>query len=242
MDSLFISDLHLDEAHPQTTQGFLHFLTGIPVAGDELYILGDLFNAWLGDDDDSPFACSIIDALAACVRSGVRVFVMPGNRDLLLGERFARRSGTTLLPDPGCRVIGGQRVLLAHGDAFCTADRGYQRYRRLIRSPLTRMLLLALPLALRRRIAAALRRSSSMRTAAKPAPLLDVVPATIEDTLAYHDVRLLIHGHTHRPARHEHVNGTRLVLGDWDSGHVRYVRWPSGGMPELQDYVFTTLP
>ncbi len=236
MDSLFISDLHLGKERPASTRAFTRFLATNTHAGDELYILGDLFDAWLGDDDESGFVESVVAALVARARAGVRIFLMPGNRDLLLGARFAGRVGATLLPDPCCRSIEGQRVLLAHGDALCSADRGYQCYRRFIRSPLTRRLLMALPLSVRRRIAARLRRSSRAHTAAKPTPLLDVVPATVEEALLAHHSRLLIHGHTHRPARHVHTHGTRLALGDWDGSIARYVHWPAGGEAQLLDF------
>jgi UDP-2,3-diacylglucosamine hydrolase len=236
MNRLFISDLHLGTERPASRQAFMRFLATHTHPGDELYILGDLFDAWLGDDDESSFAQSVVDALAARTRAGVRICLMPGNRDLLLGARFAERVGATLLPDPCCRSIEGQRVLLAHGDALCSADHGYQRYRRFIRSPLTRRLLMTLPVAVRRRIAARLRRSSRTHTAAKPTPLLDVVPATVDDALLAHHARLLIHGHTHRPARHVHTHGTRLVLGDWDGSIARYVHWPAGGEAQLLDF------
>ncbi len=236
MDRLFISDLHLDEAHPATTRALLRFLETHCHTGDELYILGDLFEAWLGDDDDSAFAQRVADALAASSRAGVHIHLMQGNRDLLLGRRFAQRAGATLLPDPCPCLFDGHRVLLAHGDALCSADRGYQRYRRFMRSPATRAVLLALPLSLRRRIASKLRSSSRTHTAAKAAPLLDVVTATVEAELARHGTELLIHGHTHRPARHAHANGTRFVLGDWDGDSARYLRWPSGGEPQLLEF------
>lgn len=236
MDSLFISDLHLCEQRPATTRALLRFLATRTHGGDTLYILGDLFDAWLGDDDESPLACSVLDALGARSRAGVQVFLMPGNRDLLLGERFARRAGASLLADPCCRECNGRRVLLAHGDALCSADLGYQRYRRWIRRPATRRLLLALPLALRRRIAAALRRHSREHTPMKPAPLLDVVPATVEEALIEYGVDLLIHGHTHRPAQHAHRNGSRLVLGDWDGAEARYVCWSAGSEPLLHAF------
>lgn len=236
MDSLFISDLHLCEQRPATTRALLRFLATRTRGGDALYILGDLFDAWLGDEDDSPLARTVLDALGERSRAGVQVFLMPGNRDVLLGERFARRAGASLLPDPCCRQVGDRRVLLAHGDALCSADLGYQRYRRWIRRPVTHRLLLALPLALRRRIAAALRRHSREHTPMKPAPLLDVVPATVEEALIEYGVDLLIHGHTHRPAQHAHRNGSRLVLGDWDGAEARYVCWSAGSEPLLHAF------
>lgn len=236
MDRLFISDLHLNEERPATSRALLRFLITHCHTGDELYILGDLFDAWLGDDDESAFVQPIVAALLASSRNGVSIHLMPGNRDLLLGERFAERIAATLLPDPCCLAFDGRRVLLAHGDALCSADLGYQRYRRFIRAPLTRHLLMALPLPARRRIAATLRQRSRTHTAAKPAPLLDVAPATVEATLLAHQARLLVHGHTHRPARHVHANGVRFVLGDWDGNSARYLSWPAGGEPELREF------
>jgi UDP-2,3-diacylglucosamine hydrolase len=235
MGCLFVSDLHLCEARPAACRAFLDFLGTRARGASELYVLGDLFDTWLGDDDETALADAAAGSLAVLARQGTRVFLMPGNRDLLLGERFAARAGAVLLTDPCCRTIHGARTLLMHGDTLCSADRAYQRFRRVIRHPLTRALLLALPLAARRRVGQELRRRSRAATAAKPDAVVDAVPAAADAALRHAGATVLIHGHTHRPRRHAHAAGTRYVLGEWDT-HGWYLQWQAGDEPRLLSF------
>lgn len=215
----FISDLHLDPERPAITELFLDFLAGPVRSGDALYILGDLFEAWVGDDDDAPALQPVLEGLAACTNAGLPVFVMTGNRDFLLGEGFAARTGCRLLPDPSVVDLYGEPTLLMHGDALCTDDLEYQQFRHLVRDAGWQRQFLAKPLVERRRMAAGLRETSRQRTARKALEIMDVNQDAVLSALHEHRVRRLIHGHTHRPATHElTVDGTaatRIVLGDW---------------------------
>ncbi|MBE9610306.1 UDP-2,3-diacylglucosamine diphosphatase [Chitinilyticum piscinae] len=227
--ALFIADLHLSPADPATAQAFLRFLEG-PVQGtDALYILGDLFDYWLGDDQlDDPFYAAQAAALRALATRGVRIHFMPGNRDFLCSRRFATSAGLTILSDPCVIELDGLRLLLAHGDAYCTDDVAYQRFRRLIRSRLSRALLLAMPRTWRQRKAAQLRKRSRNSNRNKDYRIMDVNARSIEQAFLNSGCSLLIHGHTHRPATHQHTNGIRHVLSDWHAGHGAYLAWESG--------------
>ncbi|MBX7272632.1 MULTISPECIES: UDP-2,3-diacylglucosamine diphosphatase [Stutzerimonas stutzeri subgroup] len=217
---LLISDLHLEEERPDITRAFLHFLTTRACQAEALYILGDFFEVWIGDDAITPFQQSIADALRALSERGTRIYLMHGNRDFMLGKGFCRAAGCTLLGDPSVVELGGQRVLLMHGDSLCTRDEGYMRLRRLLRNPLSLFILRHLPLSTRRKLARKLRNESRAQTRIKASDIIDVTPELIPRVLAEHGVRTLIHGHTHRPATHElEVDGRparRIVLGDWD--------------------------
>ena len=182
---------------------------------DAIYILGDLAEVWVGDDDDSASANALREALGAAAARRP-VFVMRGNRDFLLGDRFAADTGVALIPDPSVINVDGQRVLVAHGDAYCTRDVAYQRARAQLRSPQWRARVLAKPLAERRALAARLRAESAAAGANKAAHIMDVTPAAAAAALAAADAPLLVHGHTHRPAIHDLDGGRRrIVLGDW---------------------------
>ena len=182
---------------------------------DAIYILGDLFEVWVGDDDDSPLSCTVRAALAAAARR-CPVFVMRGNRDFLFGERFAADTSATLVPDPTVAEVDGERVLLAHGDAYCTADAEYQRARARLRSAAWQQEVLAQSLTERRRLAATLRAESRAANANKPDNIMDVTPQAVANALADADAATLVHGHTHRPAIHDVGDGRRrIVLGDW---------------------------
>ncbi|MFI8691646.1 UDP-2,3-diacylglucosamine diphosphatase [Stutzerimonas kunmingensis] len=217
---LLISDLHLEEERPDITRAFLHFLTTRACQAEALYILGDFFEVWIGDDAITPFQQSIADALRALSERGTRIYLMHGNRDFMLGKGFCRAAGCTLLGDPSVVELGGERVLLMHGDSLCTRDEGYMRLRRLLRNPLSLFILRHLPLSTRRKLARKLRNESRAQTRMKASDIIDVTPELIPRVLAEHGVRTLIHGHTHRPATHElEVDGRparRIVLGDWD--------------------------
>ncbi|CEG51919.1 MAG TPA: UDP-2,3-diacylglucosamine diphosphatase [Pseudomonas sp.] len=217
---LLISDLHLEEERPDITRAFLHFLATRACQAEALYILGDFFEVWIGDDAMTPFQQSIADALRALSERGTRIYLMHGNRDFMLGKGFCRAAGCTLLGDPSVVELGGERVLLMHGDSLCTRDEGYMRLRRLLRNPLSLFILRHLPLSTRRKLARKLRNESRAQTRMKAWDIIDVTPELIPRVLAEHGVRTLIHGHTHRPATHElEVDGRparRIVLGDWD--------------------------
>ncbi|MFN2308915.1 MAG: UDP-2,3-diacylglucosamine diphosphatase [Gammaproteobacteria bacterium] len=225
---LFISDLHLDARRPAVTALFLDFLARLePPRCTGLYILGDLFEAWIGDDNDDPHDTGVIAALRAATRRGIPLWVMHGNRDFLLGEDFALACGCTLLADPARIELGGEPTLLMHGDTLCTDDRDYQQFRALVRDPGWQGQFLAKPLAERRQIAAGLRETSRLRSGEKPAEIMDVNPQAVCDALRRHGVRRLIHGHTHRPGIHTlNLDGQpaqRVVLGDWyTQGSVLY--------------------
>ena len=220
MSTLFISDLHLCAARPQGNQAFYRFLENEAAAADALYILGDLFEYWVGDDDlDDPFNASIVSALAALADRGVTLYFMHGNRDFVIGEAFARASRVRLLEDPALVDLYGTPTLLMHGDTLCTLDLAYQAFRREVRSAAWIRKLLARPLAERKAAVADLRQRSEQEKSSKTAEIMDVAPEEVEAALRCHGYPRLIHGHTHRPARHLHsVDGHRCerwVLADW---------------------------
>ncbi|MBP8185155.1 MAG: UDP-2,3-diacylglucosamine diphosphatase [Pseudomonas sp.] len=217
---LLISDLHLEEQRPDITRAFLQFLQQRASACEALYILGDFFEVWIGDDAISPYQQSIATALRALSDSGTRIYLMHGNRDFMLGQAFCQQAGCRLLHDPCVVELNGEAVLLMHGDSLCTTDIAYMRLRKVLRNPLTLWLLRHLPLAKRQQLARKLRNESQAQTRQKAAAITDVTPAEIPRIMAKYGVRTLIHGHTHRPAIHAlEVNGQparRIVLGDWD--------------------------
>jgi len=224
--TLLISDLHLDPERPQITRLFQQFLREEAGTADALYILGDLFEAWIGDDDDAPLAQEIAASLRALHEAGTALYFMPGNRDFLLGHDYAARAGMRLLPDPALIMLYGEPVLLMHGDLLCTDDVAYQEFRAQSRTPDWREAMLAQPLAVRRALAGQARSASyahqkTLKTEnrAQFETITDVAAATVASTLARYGVKTLIHGHTHRPAVHAVSAGgracTRIVLGDW---------------------------
>jgi UDP-2,3-diacylglucosamine hydrolase len=229
---LFASDLHLDPARPDITTRFLDFLAGPARDAEALYLLGDLFEVWLGDDAPGALGETVIEALASLSAAGTGLFVMQGNRDFLLGERFCGRAGGQLLTDPTVLTIGGERVLVTHGDALCTDDASYQRLRALVRDPDVQRAFLALPLERRRVLAAEARAGSRAHLAGADEYITDVSQATVEAVVAEAGVGILLHGHTHRPAVHRFpLDGrecTRIVLGDWH-GPASIVRWDEDG-------------
>jgi len=210
-----ISDLHLAPERPELLAALEGFCADKLTSGDQLYILGDLFEAWIGDDDPSPLACAVKTLLRDLGRRGVACFVQLGNRDFMLGKRFARESGCTLLGDYAQLDDPAGPILLTHGDLLCTDDIDYQRFRRKSRHPLYRFMLGHLPLRFRQRLATNWRAKSRAASANKPAAIMDVNDATVAAVMAEHGVARLIHGHTHRPNTHQHGTKTRYVLGDW---------------------------
>ena len=224
MTTLFISDLHLDSERPQITALFGRFLTDQARGAEALYILGDLFEAWVGDDDPSDTGAFVASRLRAVSDAGTPVYFIRGNRDFLLGEDYARRAGMTILPDPAVVMLHGKPAVLMHGDTLCTDDVAYQAFRAQTRHPDWQAQFLAQPLPARLAFAQAARAASQahqcgLQAAGTMAAITDVAPATVEATLARFGIDTLIHGHTHRPAVHElAVDGRpcrRIVLGDW---------------------------
>jgi UDP-2,3-diacylglucosamine hydrolase len=225
MRTLFISDLHLDDSRPHITALFLDFLARDAANADALYILGDLFEAWIGDDAPSAVGDQVAAGLAELRSRGVPSFFIHGNRDFLVGDAFARRARMTLLPDPSLIEIDGERVLLMHGDTLCIDDAKYQAFRRETRTPEWQRRFLALPVAERMRFSEHARAESRKYTRAADSSLMDVNAGEVDRTLARHSVRRLVHGHTHRPNVHHWTrNGAaleRIVLGDWyDQGSL----------------------
>ena len=232
MTALFISDLHLTAGDAETTRRFVDFMNGPARTADELYILGDLFEAWLGDDDDDPRLEPIVAALQSLTAAGVACSLMHGNRDFLLGERFCAATGTRLLGDYERITVHGQPVLLTHGDLLCTDDTRYLTLRAELRSLQWQREFLSKPLAERRQIASDLRQLSATEIAQKSDYIMDVNQTAVESAMREHDVTLLLHGHTHRPGVHrfdlEAREATRIVLGAWYH-EASIVRWSGEG-------------
>lgn len=224
MTALFVSDLHLDAARPRIVRMFLDFLRDQATHADALYLLGDLFEYWVGDDDPQPVGNDIADGLSALAHSGVPVNFLRGNRDFLLGAEYARRCGFAILPDPCVIDLYGRPTLLLHGDLLCTDDVDYQRFRLQTREPAWQEQFLEQPLEARiafaqRARAASIDHQRSVRGPSEREDITDVSQATLQNTYARYGIATMIHGHTHRPAIHtlvaEDQPRTRIVLGDW---------------------------
>ncbi|QBM17399.1 UDP-2,3-diacylglucosamine hydrolase [Marinobacter sp. JH2] len=220
MSTLFISDLHLEESRPDITGAFLGFLKNETMGAERLYILGDFFEAWIGDDERTPLQEQVAAALRDVRDSGTDIFLMHGNRDFLIGEDFCERAGATLLDDPTVIDLYGSLTLLMHGDSLCIDDVEYQKFRANMRNPKTVEMLLARPLEDRQLMARQLRQISMAKNQGKAESIMDVNLDEVVNEFERHGVQLMIHGHTHRPATHElEANGCsarRIVLGDWD--------------------------
>jgi UDP-2,3-diacylglucosamine hydrolase len=220
MATLFISDLHLDDSRPDITAALLALLQGRARDADALYVLGDLFEAWIGDDDDHELARIVADGFAALGAHGVPIHFMHGNRDFLLGADYARRAGLRLLGETEIVDLYGTPTLLLHGDTLCTADTGYLNFRAQVRDPRWQQGFLAQPLAARHAFAAQARARSRAHTQSAAMEIMDVTPDAVADAFRAHGVQRMIHGHTHRPAIHAPVDVDghacqRIVLGDW---------------------------
>ena len=215
--ALFISDLHLQESHPKTCAAFFAFIEQHAMAAQALYMLGDLFEYWAGDDDlASPFNLQVCAALERVSAAGVALYWIAGNRDFLIGPSFAQATGATLLTEPFVATIAGQRIALLHGDAECTDDVNYMAFRAQVRQPAWQQQFLALPLAQRHAIIAGLRKDSRTQQDAKSMAIMDVAPQAIAHVFQTTGTTLMIHGHTHRPALHALGATRRYVLPDWD--------------------------
>ena len=221
MSVLFISALHLSPERPAVSRAFWVFLRERAASASALYVLGDLFEAWIGDDDPTDLALDVQNAFRELGDSGVELFVQHGNRDFLLGKRFAAKAGAVLLGDEHIIEYHGQRALVMHGDSLCTDDVDYQRFRRKSRHPIYKWCLSALPLKHRQRLATDWRAKSMAANSNKANAIMDVNDLAVNEVMAKHQVNTLIHGHTHRPNRHPVTSGERIVLGDWhDLGWV----------------------
>jgi UDP-2,3-diacylglucosamine hydrolase len=233
MHSIFVSDLHLSSERPHIVRQFFDFIRRTAAPAEALYILGDLFEYWVGDDDlADPLNGSVADALRRLHADGVALYVMHGNRDLLIGSEFTKRCGARLMPDPSVLDLYGTRTLVMHGDTLCTDDVEYQKFRAYARDPEHQTAFLAQPLEARKKRMLGLRAESEQSKQAKAGEIMDVAPATVERTLREFGYPRLIHGHTHRPARHVHVvdghTCERWVLNDWYE-RGGYLRCDAGG-------------
>lgn len=235
--TLFISDLHLEDAAPERTGWLAAFLAGPARDAAALYILGDLFEFWIGDDALSPTAEHVAEALETLSRSGVECYFTHGNRDFLVGGQFAGRAGVEILPDEHVIDLHGTRTLLLHGDSLCTDDVEYQALRRQVRNPAWQAGVLALPIEERLKMATDAREASKQHTRSASMEIMDVNRKAVEDAFGRHGVSRMIHGHTHRPARHEVKLGDRtaerIVLSDWYD-HGSYLRVTEDGMESVR--------
>ena len=218
--TLFVSDVHLSRARPALVDAFHSLVRNAELQASSLYIIGDLFDAWIGDDQlRDPMAARVAASLAERSASGTKIFLQRGNRDFLLGERFAQQSGATLLPDAVVHELHGTPTLIMHGDQLCTDDTDYQRFRAFWQDPKHRRRALALPYIVRQGIARALRAGSKRAMTTKPEAIMDVNAEAVDAAFRTHDVVRLIHGHTHRPTRHlslvDGLSRERWVLADW---------------------------
>ena len=211
----FISDLHLSENTLSVTEGFFEFLKTAAQELSHLYILGDLFEAWVGDDDDSTLATRVMQEINHATRNGLEIFFIHGNRDFLCGQKFAEQSNLTILPDPFFLNFFDKKIALSHGDNFCTEDLEYIKFKKEVRSEEWQQEFLQKPLDDRLNIASNMRHASQKNNSNKDVAIMDVTPTAIQDFFAKHRIDLLIHGHTHRPNIHQINSGTRIVLGDW---------------------------
>ena len=225
MSILFISDLHLDPGRPDVTQQAVDFINGCDKDLKQLYILGDLFNTWLGDDIVPDTFQPLIDALARLSQSGTDCYLMVGNRDFMLGKDFAHRCGCQLISDPTIIELANQNVLLMHGDSLCIDDISYQRYRRWTRNRFLQWCFLALSARYRQGISDKIKQKSRQQKQFKSSMIMDVNHKEVDNVMADHDIHYMIHGHTHRPAIHSLANNKyRIVLGDWEQ-HVSYLKF-----------------
>ncbi len=235
MATLFLSDLHLPDEPSPLREGFLRFLAGPALEAEAVYILGDLFEYWIGDDVGLRQHAPEVAGLQRLQQSGVRVYFMHGNRDFMIGRRFAAATGTELLRDPHLIKLHGRPTLLSHGDLWCTDDVGYQRWRRFSRNPLAQWAFRKLPEGRRLAIAGGLRGKSHDDKQGKSEAIMDVNPEAIRRAFARYGVGLIIHGHTHRPANHRvpvaDQVAERVVLADWRPQHLEYLKATAG---ELQ--------
>ena len=228
MTTLFISDLHLSPSRPDITDCFVTFMRSEAIHADALYVLGDLFEFWIGDDDDSPFADKIRAEFKALTEKDVPVFFIQGNRDFLLGPRFCKQTGITLLDEVTLIDLYGHKTVILHGDTLCTDDIKYQKFRKTVHQPWLQWLFNRIPWFIKKRIVAKVQSDIRTDKQTKSFEIMDVNQNEVERVLLQYDVDLMIHGHTHRPNQHHFaLNGTeatRIVLGDWyTQGSILFV-------------------
>jgi UDP-2,3-diacylglucosamine hydrolase len=237
--TLFISDLHLDETKEEMTEKFLFFLHHLDASTDALYILGDLFEIWIGDDYESPMHLRVKNALKAVTQKGLPIYFLAGNRDFLIGKRFLSESGCSLIQDETPLTLYGTAVLLMHGDTLCTADLAYLKSRKLARNAFLQWLFLLLPLKIRLGFADKMRALSKRHTEATPLTIMDVTEEAVVNIMSKYQVQCLIHGHTHRPAFHSLTANAkpavRIVLDAWH-GHGNMLLWNELGEKKLINF------
>ncbi|WP_461536812.1 UDP-2,3-diacylglucosamine diphosphatase [Spongorhabdus nitratireducens] len=233
----FISDLHLHPKRPDIFRAFQDYMSRTAILADSLYILGDFFEYWIGDDSIDEFQQQVIDCLKAYTDTGRKLYFLPGNRDFLIGKGFARACNCTLLSDPQTIQLDSETVIISHGDGLCTTDENYMNFRRIVRNPIVQKTFLALPRFLRQRIARRLREDSKSMNQSKDYSLMDVAPEAVDQLLQQHSATTLVHGHTHRAKVHATgiADTQRIVLGDWDRKGW-YLQHDAAGF-KLQDFV-----
>ena len=238
MSILFIADLHLSADRPDITACFLTFITQEANQADALYVLGDLFEMWIGDDDNSEFHQTIKQAFFTLTQSGVKCYFIHGNRDFLIGTKFSKETGVELLPEHTVIDIYGTPTVILHGDTLCTLDESYQAYRKKVHNPMIQWLFRCLPLSIRQRIGHKMRHNSSQTNQEKTMSIMDVTPDAVTDLLYQHQVCHMIHGHTHRPDVHtmtlDRQIVTRTVLGDWYEQGSVLICTPEGQLLETR--------
>jgi UDP-2,3-diacylglucosamine hydrolase len=232
MTTYFVADLHLEESRPDIAQIFLKFLRQEVLRADALYILGDLFEAWIGDDDNTSFHQMIINALSDISRKGIPVYFMRGNRDFLVGKTFRRKTGCRLLPDEHVIQLYGQPTLLMHGDTLCTQDKEYLKFRRYARNYFVQKFFLFKSIEKRKAIAQMARQKSTQYTRSAPSEIMDVTPDEVIRVMKKYSTRHLIHGHTHRPDIHRFMiddeMSTRTVLAPWHEKGSAFAVYANG--------------
>jgi UDP-2,3-diacylglucosamine hydrolase len=233
----FIADVHLSPRYPHTTRWFLEWLNYAQTQLSELYILGDWFDLWHNDAMDLVHYRDMLAAVTSMIATGVQVYFLPGNRDFMIGERFAKATGVILLSDPHVLVYQGTRIVLTHGDLLCTDDHAYQKMRSILQHPITKWTFNHIPSFIQRGLARLIRNQSNTNKQHKPHQIMDVNVHAVEQMLARHDADRIIHGHVHRPGLRR--NNTRMVVGEWqhhpvvgllDQTGMRLVRWPGLGV------------
>ncbi|MEH6648442.1 MAG: UDP-2,3-diacylglucosamine diphosphatase [Motiliproteus sp.] len=235
MTTLFISDLHLQIERPHISRAFFDFLNQQAQGAEALYILGDFFNVWLGDDNHTSLSDEVAQRLKQLSQQGTKIYLMHGNRDFLIGHSYCHQAGATLLDDPTVIELYGTPVLLMHGDSLCLQDISYQRYRKIIRSRFISALQHIIPLSLRLRIAGSIQGKSKKAKIYKSAQIMDVTPDEVNRQFQQHSLTSMVHGHTHRPAIHQDQQQQRIVLGDWEQ-QGWYLSWHPDGSHQLLSF------
>lgn len=234
--TLFISDLHLDHHHPLSAEIFFNFVQTYALTAQTIYILGDFFEVWVGDDEQSEFIAKVKTSLQTLTKRGIKVYLMGGNRDFLLGKRFAKQTGCTLLSDFTPINLYGSRVLLCHGDGLCTDDETHMLFRKYTQKKILKLLFLLLPLHLRKKIGNRLRQNSKQHTKTLATKIMDVTDLAVHHEIRHHKANFLVHGHTHRPTavnfKVDNQECLRIVLGSWER-QGNFLRWHENGKKEL---------